>query len=584
MEGPPLGAPELPSESAFEADLTYGQALVLRRCLFALRTVGVELRLSVLGASLHLDAASEAQTAWLHVAFCSSFFRDFRIKTLQHQPRRQEAEAEGQCGEAAHPYCVTLPIKHLWKVLTKVQQYTAIYVPLPSPPLKPSRAGLGPGAGGSRLLRADRIVLAGGEASLRIDLFYSRCGVHSSAVIAASVSEHCLAARVPSFWLPPASAGFSLLSLLTTPAAAASPRLRTLRGSWTFPCRLRWFRRHSLSTFSSSMLRSLEDFLFPFEDLQLSHRLQPDKAVILMGSSGEASDSTTESGGFGSEVVLHQNVFDAMVIARRSSGSRSWEREGQVAGEWRTGPVKGWAGLLWTATSPSVFSTDATAADAAACGAEVSGGADTEEDEASCSAFLAVLRRLRLRQPTAAAAPSDAFPEFTAAGAGAAAEPAHTALTASHGFAALETSVEQSQRGARRISSCAVAESGAAAGRSSQREDWSTEESKEEALNLHDSRAAPVRRETDDVVTALAASVGAYAARVMQPSQAASAAAQTAEQAAERVDDEEAAPPTQRESVEASKSQQHQTLPVQQQETPPLYKVLSKLFARYGFV
>ena len=47
--------------------------------------------------------------------------------------------------------------------------------------------GLGPGGGGSRLLRADKVVLVGSNTSLRVDLVFSRCGLQSSAVFAAAV-------------------------------------------------------------------------------------------------------------------------------------------------------------------------------------------------------------------------------------------------------------------------------------------------------------------------------------------------------------------------------------------------------------
>lgn len=102
--------------------MSFSQALVFRRCVFALRTVGVELRLSVFGSSLHLDAASDAQTAWLHVAFCSNFFRSLRAQKPQLQ-REGEAEEEeaGEKGEGQIPvFCVTLPIRHLWRILLKV--------------------------------------------------------------------------------------------------------------------------------------------------------------------------------------------------------------------------------------------------------------------------------------------------------------------------------------------------------------------------------------------------------------------------------------------------------------------------------
>lgn len=107
--------------------MSFAQALVFRRCLFALRTVGVELRLSVFGSSLHLDAASDAQTAWLHVAFCSAFFRSLKIH------RQPQADGGGDGGEGEEDgrgspvVCITLPIKHLWKVLTKVTPHSGIY-------------------------------------------------------------------------------------------------------------------------------------------------------------------------------------------------------------------------------------------------------------------------------------------------------------------------------------------------------------------------------------------------------------------------------------------------------------------------
>ena len=115
-----------------EAERSFGQALVFRRCLFALRTVGVEVRLAVFGSSFHLDAASEAQTAWLHIAFCSGFFRSFRISKQQEQQQQLQEQQHQQEGEEALPFpppakedaeapvlCITLPIKHLWRILTK---------------------------------------------------------------------------------------------------------------------------------------------------------------------------------------------------------------------------------------------------------------------------------------------------------------------------------------------------------------------------------------------------------------------------------------------------------------------------------
>lgn len=107
-----------------EIELSFAQALVFRRCLFALRTVGVELRLTVFGSSVHLDATSDAQTAWLHVAFCRSFFRSLKTKHQQQQQsacgNEDEAAEETQQGDPA--VCVSLPIKHFWRVLNKASR------------------------------------------------------------------------------------------------------------------------------------------------------------------------------------------------------------------------------------------------------------------------------------------------------------------------------------------------------------------------------------------------------------------------------------------------------------------------------
>ncbi|KAL8276011.1 hypothetical protein Esti_000127 [Eimeria stiedai] len=499
-----------------QVEMSFAQAVVFRRCVFALRTVGVELRLSVFGTSLHLDACSDSQTAWLHAAFCSSFFKSLKLNQ-QTQNGLQQHTAQQHAGPAL---CVTLPVKHLWKVLNK---------------------GLGPGGGaGSRLLRADNIVLMGGSSSLRVDLSFSRCGVKSTVVI---------------------------------PAAPAS---------WSFPCRVRWARRHSLSLSSSTLLRSLEEFLLPFEDVALTHKEEPQKAVVLTGSRGDAAEASTDPPAFGGEVILHENVFDAMVFdprlpefggitiagremraaaalcdflgspialcyrtpgvplvallgaaaAAAAAGAGSalaaadaaaaaaaaaagspqvfqphlllmhallqqqqllqelqqqtspapWAQLDEAAGlcagrskgevklpmlafvslsespkdgsfcfkshaaraqgvfalklwEWRAGPVRGWAGILWTSTSPGAPGEPAAAAASAGTEAAASAAAraaaaeETEEDEESVAAFSKALRRLSRQQQPSSLAANEASLATAAAAAGAAAAAAGPSLS-----------------------------------------------------------------------------------------------------------------------------------------------------------
>lgn len=592
-----------------EVEMSFPQALMFRRCLFALRTVGVELRMSVFGSSLHLDAASDAQTAWLHVAFCSAFFRSLKIHR-QPQPAGEDENGEGDEGERGNPVvCITLPIKHLWKVLTKA---------------------LGPGGGGgSRLLRAEKIVLIGSNASLRIDLSFPRCSVDSTTII---------------------------------PAAP---------GSWGFPCRLRWLRRHSLSLSSSTILRSLEDFLLPFEDLRLSHKPPPDKAVVLTGSAGDAGEGRTEPPVFGGEVSLHENVFDTMVFDPRlpsmggltfagremraaaalcdflgspialcyrtpgvplvallggaataaaaaagsscvaadgaaiaaaaaagspesfqphlllmhallqqqllleklqhQTASTCWAQldeaaglgSGRMRGEWKAGPVRGWVGLLWTSTSPSGHSDSAAAAAEAADA--LAAAEDTEEDEESRAAFSKVLQKLGRQQPPPAAAK-------TTGAAVAAAEPAPETC---HAFQAHPCQSQQQGSAAATVNVAADAST------LNQNEDWDVAEPPLRALELADpgTQAPIVSSPVGAAVTSPAASPALPATRTTQSSlspASATAAADLMDGGSALTQQEEA----QGQGQEQQNQQEAEVL--SQQEGAPLFSALSRLFARLG--
>lgn len=149
------------------------------------------------------------------------------------------------------------------------------------------------------------MVIAADNSSLRIDLNFQRCGVSSTVVLPAAVRLPAAAAAAAAVSLLllrvslPNCFGLSLS--LSNHLSAAPAResdnysnlilkkqfpififgCRLQPATWSFPCRLRWLRRHSLSVSSSALLRSLEDFLLPFEDLRLANRPPPNKAVLV---------------------------------------------------------------------------------------------------------------------------------------------------------------------------------------------------------------------------------------------------------------------------------------------------------------
>ncbi|PFH33467.1 hypothetical protein BESB_076840 [Besnoitia besnoiti] len=266
-----------------ELELSFAEALVLRRGLNALRSVCRDIRVYVHRNSLHLEGLNDSRTAWMQIAFARCFFSSFRLPRPRKIPRRhpdnREFPGDGEDGaedgqSAAVRFEATVSGKQLWKAIAKA--------------VSPSG-----NAGGRGSLKLERMRIKG--------ILASREGGNGSA------------------------AALSLTFIFRGLPVTQTVLISAVNIPHTLPTFIRWKRRHVVSMPARSWAKLLDEYLLNAENLTVVHDV-PSQALKVhsgwqphaqsRGNAGETSETSAFQGVYG-EIVLDKSHLDVLEFDER---------------------------------------------------------------------------------------------------------------------------------------------------------------------------------------------------------------------------------------------------------------------------